>query len=121
MDRTETIKQMMDDIAAGKGAEVASNFDTLMRDNAKDALDQRKQEMSQAIFNNPEMVAMGLANGEEQVIDAPDTLEPETVEVEEPATDELSPEAVADVENLESTEAEQQEEQPQEEEQNDNI
>ena len=121
MDRTETIKQMMDDIAAGKEAEVASNFDVLMRDNAGNALDQRRQELSQQIFNNPEMVAMGLANGEEQIIDAPDTLEPETVEVEDAVADELSPEAVADVENLESTEAEQEEEQPQEEEQNDNI
>ena len=63
------IRKMLDDMAAGNAKEVQDRFDDLLGAKINADLEQRKQEMSQNIFNNPDMQAMGLADGEENILD----------------------------------------------------
>lgn len=63
------IRQMLDDMAAGNAKEVQDRFNDLLGAKINADLEQRKQEMSQNIFNNPDMQAMGLADGEENILD----------------------------------------------------
>lgn len=64
------IRKMLDDMAAGNAKEVQDRFDDLLGTKINADLEQRKQDMSQNIFNNPDMQAMGLADGEENILDA---------------------------------------------------
>lgn len=72
MDNSEAIRSMLDNMAAGKAAEVQAQFNDLLGSRINADLDQRRVEMSKNIFNNPELVKMGLADGEEHILDGED-------------------------------------------------
>lgn len=72
-ERQAQIRQLIDDMAAGNAKEVQDRFDDLLGAKINADLEQRKQELAQNIFNNPDMQAMGLADGEENVLDADPT------------------------------------------------
>ena len=69
-ERQAQIRQLIDDMAAGNAKEVQDRFDDLLGAKINADVEQRKQELAQNIFNNPDMQAMGLADGEENVLDA---------------------------------------------------
>lgn len=77
------IRKMLDDMAAGNAKEVQDRFDDLLGAKINADLDQRRQELSQNIFNNPDMQAMGLADGEENILDGEPASELEDSETEE--------------------------------------
>ena len=79
MDREEQIRDMLDSMAQGKSAEVQDKFNSLMMNRATDAINDYKQELSRSVFKNPEMQAMGLADGEEHVLEVDPAAEPETI------------------------------------------
>ena len=79
MDREEQIRDMLDSMAQGKSAEVQDKFNALMMSRATDAINDYKQELSRSVFKNPEMQAMGLADGEEHVLEVDPAAEPETI------------------------------------------
>ena len=79
MDREEQIRDMLDSMAQGKSAEVQDKFNSLMMNRATDAVNDYKQELSKSVFKNPEMQAMGLADGEEHVLEVDPAAEPETI------------------------------------------
>lgn len=79
MDRQQQIRDMLDSMAQGKSAEVQDKFNSLMMDRANDAVADYKQELSRSVFKNPEMQAMGLADGEEHVLEVDPAAEPETI------------------------------------------
>lgn len=79
MDREAAIRDMLDSMAQGKGAEVQDKFNSLMMDRANAAISDYKQELSRSVFKNPEMQAMGLADGEEHVLEVDPAAEPETI------------------------------------------
>lgn len=74
MDQQAAIKDMMNSIAGGKASEVQDKFNAIMQDRANDAISDYKNELARSVFTNPDMQAMGLADGEEHVLEA----EPET-------------------------------------------
>jgi len=80
MDRQEAIRDMVNSMASGNGADVQTKFNALMMDRASDAVNDYKQELSQSVFKNPEMQAMGLADGEEHVIEVDPAEGPITIE-----------------------------------------
>lgn len=82
-DHDAKIRKMLDDMAKGNAKEVQDHFNDLMGAKINTDLDQRRQELSQNIFNNPDMVKMGLADGEENVLDAAPESELEDSETEE--------------------------------------
>lgn len=88
MDQTQQIKDMMDSIANGKASEVQDKFNAIMMDRANDAVNDYKQELSQSVFKNPEMQAMGLADGEEHITDDP-AMESDVEETEEETDEEV--------------------------------
>ena len=77
------IRKMLDDMAAGNAKEVQDRFDDLLGAKINADLDHRRQELSQNIFNNPDMQAMGLADGEENILDGEPASELEDSETEE--------------------------------------
>jgi hypothetical protein len=79
MDREAAIRDMMDSMAQGNGADVQTKFNDLMMNRASDAINDYKQELAQSVFKNPEMQAMGLADGEEHVLEVDPAAEPETI------------------------------------------
>lgn len=79
MDREAQIRDMIDTMAQGKGGEVQTKFNDLMMDRASDAINDYKQELAQSVFKNPELQAMGLADGEEHVLEVDPAAEPETI------------------------------------------
>ena len=79
MDRQAQIRDMLDSMAKGKASEVQDKFNTLMFDRASDAVNDYKQELAKSVFKNPDMQAMGLADGEEHVLEADPAAEPETI------------------------------------------
>jgi hypothetical protein len=79
MDRQEAIKDMIDSITKGNSADVQSKFNAIMMGRASDAVNDYKQELSQSVFKNPEMQAMGLADGEEHILEVDPAATPETV------------------------------------------
>ena len=79
MDREAAIRDMMDSMAQGNGADVQIKFNDLMMNRASDAINDYKQELAQSVFKNPEMQAMGLADGEEHVLEVDPAAEPETI------------------------------------------
>ena len=80
MDRQEAIRDMMQSMAQGKASEVQDKFNNIMRARAGDALNDYKQELARSVFKNPELEAMGLADGEEHILELDPAAEPETVE-----------------------------------------
>jgi len=70
---------MLDSMAQGKASEVQDKFNSLMFDRASDAVNDYKQELAQSVFKNPDMQAMGLADGEEHVLEVDPAAEPETI------------------------------------------
>lgn len=83
MDRQEAIRDMMQSMAQGKASEVQDKFNNIMQARAGDALNDYKQELAQSVFKNPELEAMGLADGEEHILEVDPAAEPETVETGE--------------------------------------
>tara|TARA_R110002153_G_scaffold77667_8_gene199267 strand:- start:822 stop:1076 length:255 start_codon:yes stop_codon:yes gene_type:complete len=79
MDREAAIRDMMNSIAQGKSADVQTKFNSLMMDRASDAVIDYKQELSKSVFKNPEMQAMGLADGEEHILEVDPAATPATV------------------------------------------
>jgi len=79
MDREAAIRDMLDSMAQGKASEVQDKFNSLMFDRASDAVNDYKQELAQSVFKNPDMQAMGLADGEEHVLEVDPAAEPETI------------------------------------------
>ena len=79
MDQQQAIRDMMNSIAQGKSAEVQTKFNSLMMDRASDAINDYKQELAKSVFKNPDMQAMGLADGEEHVMEVDPAAEPETI------------------------------------------
>jgi hypothetical protein len=79
MDQQAAIRDMLDSMAQGKSAEVQTKFNDLMMNRASDAVSDYKQELAQSVFKNPDMQAMGLADGEEHVLEVDPAAEPETI------------------------------------------
>ena len=79
MDQQAAIRDMLDSMAQGKSAEVQTKFNSLMMNRASDAVNDYKQELAQSVFKNPDMQAMGLADGEEHVLEVDAAAEPETI------------------------------------------
>ena len=80
MHRQEAIRDMMQSMAQGKASEVQDKFNAIMQARAGDALNDYKQELAKSVFKNPELEAMGLADGEEHILEVDPAAEPETVE-----------------------------------------
>lgn len=80
MDRQEAIRDMMQSMAQGKASEVQDKFNNIMQARAGDALNDYKQELARSVFKNPELEAMGLADGEDHILEVDPAAEPETVE-----------------------------------------
>jgi hypothetical protein len=80
MDQQQAIKDMMNSIASGKASEVQDKFDSLMQARATDAINDYKAELAKSVFKNPELEAMGLADGEDHILEVDPAAEPETVE-----------------------------------------
>lgn len=80
MDRQEAIRDMMQSMAQGKASEVQDKFNNIMQARAGDALNDYKQELAKSVFKNPELEAMGLADGEDHILEVDPAAEPETVE-----------------------------------------
>ena len=79
MDQQAAIRDMLDSMAQGKSAEVQTKFNDLMMNRASDAVNDYKQELAQSVFKNPDMQAMGLADGEEHILEVDPAAEPETI------------------------------------------
>lgn len=80
MDRDAAIRDMMQSIASGKASEVQDKFNNIMQARAGEALTDYKTELAKSVFKNPELEAMGLADGEEHILEVDPAAEPETVE-----------------------------------------
>ena len=80
MDRQEAIRDMMQSMAQGKASEVQDKFNNIMQARAGDALNDYKQELARSVFKNPDLQAMGLADGEDHILEVDPAAEPETVE-----------------------------------------
>ena len=83
MDRQEAIRDMMQSMAQGKASEVQDKFNAIMQARAGDALNDYKTELAKSVFKNPELKAMGLADGEDHILEVDPAAEPETVETGE--------------------------------------
>jgi hypothetical protein len=79
MNREAAIRDMMDSMAKGNSSDVQTKFNSIMLDRASDAINDYKQELAQSVFKNPDMQAMGLADGEEHVLEIDPAAEPETI------------------------------------------
>tara|TARA_S200002703_G_scaffold106307_1_gene92293 strand:+ start:469 stop:723 length:255 start_codon:yes stop_codon:yes gene_type:complete len=80
MSREDAIRDMMDSMAKGNSNEVQTKFNSIMFDRASTAVNDYKQELAKSVFSNPEMQAMGLADGEEHVLEVDPAEEPQEVE-----------------------------------------
>lgn len=80
MDREAAIRDMMQSMASGKASDVQTKFNAIMQARASDALNSYKTELAKSVFKNPELQAMGLADGEDHILEVDPAAEPETVE-----------------------------------------
>ena len=80
MDRDEAIRDMMDSMIKGKASEVQTKFDSLMFDRASTAVNDYKQELAKSVFKNADLQSMGLADGEERILEVEPAAEPEVVD-----------------------------------------
>ena len=83
MDREAAIRDMMQSMASGKASEVQDKFNAIMQARAGEALNDYKTELAKSVFKNPELEAMGLADGEDHILEVDPAAEPETVETGE--------------------------------------
>lgn len=83
MDREAAIRDMMQSMTSGKASEVQDKFNAIMQARAGDALNAYKTELAKSVFKNPELEAMGLADGEDHILEVDPAAEPETVETGE--------------------------------------
>jgi len=83
MDQQAAIRDMMNSMAQGKASEVQDTFDSLMQQRANDAVNDYKVELSKSDFKNPDLEAMGLADGEDHILEVDPAAEPETIETGE--------------------------------------
>ena len=83
MDRQEAIRDMMNSMAAGHASDVQDKFNAIMQARAGEALNDYKTELAKSVFKNPELEAMGLADGEDHILEVDPAAEPETVETGE--------------------------------------
>ena len=79
MDQQAAIIDMMQSMSQGKASEVQTKFNALMMNRASDAVNDYKQELAKSVFKNPDLQAMGLADGEEHVLEADPAADPETI------------------------------------------
>ncbi len=77
MDNHQAIRDMINNISMGNASEVQTNFNAIMQARAGDALNDYRQTLARSVFKNPEMQAMGLADGEEHIIDVDNQYETE--------------------------------------------
>lgn len=70
MDRQEAIRDMMNSMAQGKASDVQDKFNAIMQAGTRDALNDYKAELAKSVFKNPELQSMGLADGEDHVLEA---------------------------------------------------
>lgn len=80
MDREAAIRDMMQSMASGRASEVQDKFNNIMQARAGEALNDYKTELARSVFKNPELEAMGLADGEDHILEVDPAAEPETVE-----------------------------------------
>ena len=80
MDRDEAIRDMMDSMIKGKASEVQTKIDSLMFDRASTAVNDYKQELAKSVFKNADLQSMGLADGEERILEVDPAAEPEVVD-----------------------------------------
>mgnify|MGYP003305577110 FL=1 len=80
MDRDEAIRDMMESMIKGKASEVQTKFDSLMFDRASTAVNDYKQELAKSVFKNADLQSMGLADGEERILEVDPAAEPEVVD-----------------------------------------
>lgn len=80
MDQQAAIRDMMQSMRSGKATEVQDKFNNIMQARASEALDSYKAELAKSVFKNPDLEAMGLADGEEHITQADPAAGPETVE-----------------------------------------
>ena len=69
MDQQTAIRDMINSIGSGKSAEVQSKFNVIMQARASEALSDYKTELARSVFKNPQMQAMGLADGDEHILE----------------------------------------------------
>jgi len=69
MDQQTAIRDMINSIGSGKSAEVQSKFNDIMQARASEALSIYKTELARSVFKNPQMQAMGLADGDEHILE----------------------------------------------------
>ena len=70
MDNQSENRDMVKNMASGKSVDVKKQFDSVMQTRAADALNDYKSELAKSVFRNPELASMGLADGEEHIVDA---------------------------------------------------
>ena len=63
----DNIQQMMDKMTDGDVAAAGDAFNSIMGERADQMVAARKGEIADAIFNNPEMIKMGLAPSSEEL------------------------------------------------------
>ena len=80
MDRDEAIRDMMDSMAKGNSNEVQTKFNSIMFDRASTAVNDYKQELAKSVFKNADLQSMGLADGEEHILEVDPAEEPEAVD-----------------------------------------
>ena len=80
MTSQDAIRDMMDSMAKGDASEVQGKFNSIMHGRAVDAVDGFKTELAQSVFSNPDLQAMGLADGEEHVLEVDPAEGPQEVE-----------------------------------------
>lgn len=80
MSQQAAIRDMMNSIAGGRASEVQDKFNAIMQARAGEALNDYKVELAKSVFKNTELQAMGLADGEDHILEVDPDAEPETVE-----------------------------------------
>lgn len=80
MDQQAAIKDMINSIGSGKASEVQDKFNNIMNARIGDSVNDYKETLSKSVFNNPEMVAMGLADGDEHITEMDPAEGPITIE-----------------------------------------
>jgi|TARA_A200000159_G_scaffold143085_1_gene147066 hypothetical protein len=80
MSREDAIRDMMDSMAKGNSNEVQTKFNSIMFDRASTAVNDYKQELAKSVFKNDDLQSMGLADGEERILEVDPAAQPEVVD-----------------------------------------
>lgn len=78
MDQQQAIRDMLNNMTSGKASDVQQQFNSIMQNRVSDALNDYKTELSKTVFKNPDLQSMGLADGEDHVLEAEPTDATET-------------------------------------------